>query len=935
MDKAVKQDQPRSGQPHHLRRKPMAAVVALALLGAGSAGLAGSAQAADDKEFAVLQKQVAQLKQALADAQQQLAARPAGATAPIASPAQANAAPPADALAAASDKEEDPQSLGEVTVRARTRIEKLQNVPVSVSVVSGKELEREGAADLDSITKRAANVSWNPGNARTSSLSLRGLGKQSQTDAMDPSVGIVVDGLAYSYNPLASFDFYDVDAVQVSRGPQGTAGGRSANLGVISINTRRPSFSPDSDFSIMLGENQRLIARGAIGGPVVDGLLAWRGAFQVDRGSGYVKNAYDDESAYGNHDRVSGRVQFLLTPDPDFSARLAVELTPQTGESFNGKVIYTPTPTTYSNGTPNLLATDAATRLGRRWFTQLASYSVAGSYLNGGGTGGVNLDGQTPTLTDTKGVSAELTWNLVTHTLTSITGYKDMRFKVRNDEGTPFDISKRGGGHLDRFSQLSTELRLASATGGFVDYTTGIYLLSSRNAYDSAKGFGSDAGAWFANAAQYKTLDADGNGRYLLANSLDGLLTVPLQRIRNRNAAIFGQANWHLSDPLTLTTGLRLTREDRHNVTNNLVADNGYGADLNPVAINSVQLGGFNSAANGTLIAGNSPAQLALANAVAQKYFNVSTYNSLSSAQLAQVAAAKALRLANLGVLWQDVDAQPFRKTQPSFVLSPSYRFDERVTGYLSWQYGEKAGIAQNTNGVSNPIRPEKTHSYEAGLKTALLDKTLILNADVFYSTIKDYQQAVQVFDAYTTSLLHDGKNYYTAATGNVAKVQVQGLELDAVYNGIPNTSLRLAGAYNDAVYKDFKNSAQPAENAYVGAAPYTDVSGQNLPGAAKFTLSLGAEYRAPVWTVHEFHTSFNTAYSSRANSDIALSTYGWIPAYSITDFSLGLGKRDKSFDVSVIAKNVFNDRTPSGKTWNSYIPSAPRWLGVMVSGKL
>ncbi|MES2350936.1 MAG: TonB-dependent receptor [Pseudomonadota bacterium] len=908
-----------------MNKKPLAILVAAASMGAGPAW------GADDKAVADLQQEVARLRQALAQAQQELAARPA-----TGSPASQQATPVAVAEPApAAASQEEAAALGEVTVRARSRLEKLQSVPVSASVVSGKELEREGAADLDSITKRAANVSWNPGNARTSSLSLRGLGKQSQTDAMDPSVGIVVDGLAYSYNPLASFDFYDVDSVQVSRGPQGTAGGRSANLGVISINTRRPSFAPDSDFSLTLGENQRLIARGAIGGPVIDNLLAWRGAFEVDRGSGYVKNAYDDESAYGNHDRVSGRVQFLLTPSADFSARLAVELTPQNGESFNGKLFYKQTPLKYSNGADNPLTSDAQTRLARRWFTQQGNYSYAANYLNGAGTGVVNLDAQTPTLTDTKGASAELVWNLGTHTLTSITGYKDMRFKVRNDEGTPFDISKKGGGHLDRFSQLSTELRLASAQGGLVDYQTGIYLLTSRNAYDSAKGFGSDAGAWFANAAQYKALDADGNGRYLLENSLSGLLTVPLQRIHNRNAAIYGQANWHLSEPLTLTTGLRLTREDRHNITNNLVADNGYAPELNPVAVNNVQLGGFDSASSGKLNPGNSAAQIALANSVAQKYFNVPTYAALSTTQLAQVAAAKALRLTNLGVLWNDVDAAPFKKTQPSLVLSPSYRFNEEVTGYVSVQYGEKAGISQNTNGISNPIKPEKTQSYELGLKTALLSKTLILNADVFFSNIKDYQQAVQVFDAYTTRLQNDGKNYYVAATGNVAKVQVKGLEIDGTYTGIPNTAVRLAGAYNDAVYKDFKNSAQPAENGYPGAAPYTDVSGQNLPGAAKFTLSVGAEYRVPVFAAHEFHTSFNTSYSSRANSDIALSSYGWIPAYSITDFSIGLGKRDKSFDFSVIAKNLFNDRTPSAQTWNTVTPSSPRWLGLMVSGKL
>ncbi|MES3026132.1 MAG: TonB-dependent receptor [Pseudomonadota bacterium] len=907
------------------KARPVFSLTPLAALLAATFMAGAPAQAADDPQVAELRQEIARLRQALNESE-----RARGV--PAAEPAPAATAPVV--AAAPQPAADEPDRLGEVTVRGRNRIELLQDVPVSVSVVSGKELEREGATDLDAITKRASNVSWSPGNARTSSISLRGLGKQSQTDAMDPSVGIVVDGLAYSYNPLASFDFIDVEAVEVNRGPQGTLAGKNANLGVINITTKRPSFTPDSSYALTLGEDQRVTARAAIGGPVIDGLLAWRGTFLVDRGRGYVKNGYDGESPYGNHDRISGRVQFLLTPSKDFNARLAIELAPQTGESFNAKSIQTQTPAFYANGSPNTFSTDASTRLARRWFKQHAGYSYSGNYLDGGGHNEVNVDAQTPTLTDTKGIAAELNWNLGRHKLTSITGYKDMRFRVRNDDGTPFDISKRGGGHLDKFTQLSTELRLASGLGGAVDYQGGVYLLATKNAYDSAKGFGSDAGAWFATNSQYNTLDTDGNGRYLLGNSLEGLLTVPLQKIRNRSGALFAQANWHPSDPLTVTAGLRLTRENRRNTTNNRLAENGYGTELNPVSVNNVQLGGFASNAAGALTS-TDPAQVAVANSVAQKYFNTPTYAALTNAQRSQVAAAKAIRRTNIGVLWDDLAAQPFRDTQPSAVLSPSYRFSDDLTSYVSWQYGEKSGISQNTNGVTNPIRPEKASSFEWGVKSAWFDKSLILNADVFVTNIKDYQQAVQVFDVYTTAANADGTNYYTSATGNVAKVRVKGLEVDATYSGIKNTSIRFAGAYNDAVYKDFQNSGQPFENGYNGAPKYRDVSGQNLPGASKISFSLGAEHRLPVWGGKEFHASFNTAFIGRANSDIALSSYGWIPSHSITDLSIGIGRVDQTFDVSLVAKNVFNDQTPLGRTWNTYIPAPPRWLGVMFSGKL
>ena len=137
-------------------------------------------------------------------------------------------------------------------------------------------------------------MSWNLGNQRTSSLSIRGVGRQGQTEAQDPSVGFIVDGVSYGYNALtSSFDFIDVDTVEVTRGPQGTLLGKNASLGVVSVNTRRPSFTPDANWSVTYGDWDTVIVRGAGGGSIVDGKLAWRGAFNANKGQGDIKNEYN------------------------------------------------------------------------------------------------------------------------------------------------------------------------------------------------------------------------------------------------------------------------------------------------------------------------------------------------------------------------------------------------------------------------------------------------------------------------------------------------------------------------------------------------------------------------------------------------------------------------------------------------------------------
>jgi outer membrane receptor protein involved in Fe transport len=289
-------------------------------------------------------------------------------------------------------------------------------------------------------------------------------------------------------------------------------------------------------------------------------------------------------------------------------------------------------------------------------------------------------------------------------------------------------------------------------------------------------------------------------------------------------------------------------------------------------------------------------------------------------------------------VVFNEFEVEPYEKTLPSFVISPTYKFNENLTGYFSWQHGEKAGIAQATNGISNLVTEEKNDAYEVGLKSLLLDDTLVFNLAVFEMNIEDYQQTSRVFDEYGTNLARqadpNANDVYTNATANIPEVRARGIEIDSVYSGIPYTTLRFAGAITDAEYVEFTNSPQPVENGYAGAPPYQDVSGETLPGASKYSFNIGADYRLPVWDNKEFHTTLNAQYNSKFNSDNSLSTYGWIEARTVVDFGIGIGNADQTFDVSLIVKNLFDDDTPSTRTWNSYTPAVPRWAAISFSGR-
>ncbi|MDB6062913.1 MAG: TonB-dependent receptor [Verrucomicrobiaceae bacterium] len=873
-------------------------------------------------------------------------------------------------------KANQPTQLKGVVVRGKTtnKLAAQQDVPISVVAISGDELDRLGGNTMRDVIKRVSNISrQDRSNARSSDLTLRGIGRRPNSEALDPSTLVSVDGVSYVYSGLSAWDFVDVNTVEVLRGPTGTAGGKNASVGAVNFTTNRPSFTPSTDISLRVGDHDTVMASAAVGGPVIEDLLAWRGTFYVDKQEGEFGNKYDGgDNTYTDRNKISGKVQFLFTPVENFSALVSVDLQPNTFENDNGLNFFHNTIPTYSNGDATSTANDAATRLGRRWFGQLQSYNYNNNYINDR-SGTQNQNDQRALLTGMRGGSAQLDWNIDKYTLTSITAYRKLYFDARNDEGTPFDISAQGGGGLD-YRQFSQELKLASEIGGAVDWVTGVYYIRNRNAVDSKTGWGADAGAWFATKPQYDYLDNPTNGlagRYLLQNSLNGLRKFGQAVNENSSPAIYGQLNWHITDPLTLSTGLRITHEDRTASNFAVIQDNGYAPELNGSLANGIQLSGFDSYYNTTtgavsvldgaivpagtpgsvVVAANTGAlttnstsgtryntAVAQADAAASKYFGAANYAALTQPQKKALYYAQAIRKAQLGLLYPEQNSERFSKTQYTYFLSPSYKFNDQLTGYLTYQHGEKAGVAQFVNGFSATLKPEITDNIELGFKSSLLDKTLTLNADIFLSEIKDYQQGAQVVDDYTTGINRQNGDLntiaYTAITGTAPKVEVKGLEFDAFYSGIPYTTLRLSGAYNDAKYKDFPNSQQPLENAYKDAPAFRDVSGKTLPGAAKWTGNMGGDFRLPVAGNKEFHTDINYYVTSRYNNDVTLSDYTWIHGYAIADLGIGLGRQDRTWDVTFLVKNLFDVQAKTYGFSNGVLDTTPRWIGVQFDSK-
>lgn len=891
---------------------------------------------------------------------------------------------------------------------------KTREEPFSQSIISGEVLNRELGLDYESISKRLANVTFNQNNTRGASLSIRGVGKRAFAEVQDPSVLVIQDGVSFGLTALGNFDFYDVETVEGFRGPVGTLGGKGGSSGAVYVTTKKPTFERTSELSIAYGERDTVILKGAYGGPVIEDLLAWRGSFIVDKQRGAYEQRYDENFSLYNRNRVSGRVQLLLTPNEKLNALLSVDLEPRGAQLQNGLTFYVDQPERYDNASslaPNgrlsdpsgtgakaklagfwqeSLTRDAATNaitkvtetwIGpRNWFenrkfvkNNVYSYD---DYLANENDETVYFNENQGQTVSNKGVSLNLDYQLEHHKLNSITAWRAYTFDAHNDEGTPFDISVDGGGGVF-YKQYSQEFSIESDKEGSVDYIAGLFFFQTEDTITSKTGWGSDAGAWFATTAQYNSLERTagvnrGAGLALLRDALDNTRKYGATDVETESNAIYGNANWHWHKSATFTAGLRIGTEDRTTTDIVELQNDGSGSWLNPSSVRGIDLGGFdvvgtagtipaelrgqlgtitqqrdqfgNAISSSTVYTNaNTDAQKSLADAVANKYYGAvitnipgAAYNSLTAAQKAQIANAKALRASQIGQLIPTVSST-YDDTLYTGFLSQAYEFNDQVRGYVTWQYGEKSGTAFNINGEPTGVKPEKTNAYEVGVKTTFFDDELVFNINLFRMDIEDYQQAIRKVDEWATQdNINNGvvpSLAYVTAQGNVDGVRVEGVEFDGYYTGIDNISIRLSGAFNDAYYTDFKNSPKPAELNYLDE-PFVDQTGKNLPGAAKWTVNLGVEYRKPFFSAAEFHASFNTAYTSDYLNADDLSSYSYTPGYSRTDVAIGVGSLDGDLDVSLIVKNAFDDRTHE-RGWNSYAPwPYPRWIGVVFTGK-
>ncbi|SFK25673.1 TonB-dependent receptor [Caulobacter sp. UNC279MFTsu5.1] len=365
------------------------------------------------------------------------------------------------AAAPAFAQETGSVTLDDVIVTAQKRSENIQEVPVSVATMGGEKLDAlfAGGEDVLALSSRVPGLFVESSNGRAAPrFYIRGLGNTDFDLAASQPVSVIMDDVVMENVVLKSTPIFDVDQVEVLRGPQGTLFGRNTTAGIVKFDSVKPSQTFKANGTVTYGTYGSWTAEGGVGGPLIEGKLAGRIAVLGQHRDNYIDNAFTHvKDAMGGYDEYAIRGQLLWTPTENLSVLL----------NAHNRTL---------DGTAAIFRANILTKGSNKINGNFDRDSV---FYNGGANNPQKYDGN--------GESIKVDYDFGGVTLTSISAYETTNGYSRGDiDGgvagvgpgfIPFDSDTRDG--IDDLDQYTQEVRLASDTEGPFSWQFGGYYFKS------------------------------------------------------------------------------------------------------------------------------------------------------------------------------------------------------------------------------------------------------------------------------------------------------------------------------------------------------------------------------------------------------------------------------------------------------------------------
>lgn len=800
------------------------------------------------------------------------------------------------AFAQMTEVASDEAGLSEIIVTATRRDSNLQTTPIAITAVDQTIIAQaspDNIGDLASFVPNFSAAKITGFNA--ASFAMRGVGQNNIIVYFEPSVLVTVDDFVMASVQTQLLDTFDVQQVEVLRGPQGTLFGKNAIGGAVTVKTKRPDLSSfGAEFRLAAGSFKSYSGNAAVNIPIIQDTLALRLVGGYEYSDGFVRNGagygpvgtflttppalpattakFVGRSGSGDGRRVGGtdvynlRAKLLWEPSDNFDALLQYEMIRDSSET-PATVNETPV-----NGGGRFFLFDAL-NVGSRG-------NKSSDPLNNGGVSD-RQDGlmrmQDGHVVNVDGVYLNMNVDVGMGTFTSITGWRSQRSRLPNTYTGQAPVATDGSvlslfdaTRDDNRKTWQQELRFASDLGGAFDFVAGGFYQRDDTDFCVNQLLG-----FLDLASGPLPFGAWNDSPYLLCNAQ-----------KAKSTALFAEGTLKVNDKLSITAGGRYTWERK-------------------------------------------------------------TWRGRQQVFIPQLGGAFDPRI----TIDRPLDASVYKYTagvvtvrandnEPTYRFSASYKASDDTFLYATYSHGFKGGGFNDQIGGFGPFeadlaafstaaaatKPEKADSYEAGVKTQFLDNRARLNLTGFWVDYSDLQKQIVV------PITVNGQPNQVTRFFNAASARVKGLEAEATF--IPTDGLTLRGVlgYQDAQYRKY---VTPIPAGY-------DLATSPMDRAPKWQWSVDGTYSTPVSGNLKLAVNANVSYVgqnlfTQSIADERDNTF--LRARTLLNGSITLANLDDKYSLRFVGKNLTDKRYETasqvvGGLWTFTLYGPPRYFGVEAGAK-
>ena len=424
--------------------------------------------------------------------------------------------------------------LTELIITARRRVESAQNVPISISVVGGAQVEETGAFNVNRLKELVPAVQLYSSNPRNTTLNVRGLGSTFglTNDGIDPGVGFYVDGVYYARPAATTLDFIDIERIEVLRGPQGTLFGKNTTAGAFNITTRTPKFTPSATLEVSYGNFGFVQAKASITGAITK-KIAGRFSFSGTQRNGVIKDIVRQKSI-NDLNNIGFRGQLLYAPSEKIKITFTGDISDQKPEGYAqvvAGVVQTKRP---GYRQFDSIIRDLNYQLpSRNPFDRIVDHNTPWRSGNQLGGASVNVDAK-----------------VGSGTLTSTTAWRYWNWDPSNDRdftGLPvLTLSQAPSKH----KQWTQEIRYAGDFSSRLSGVAGVFLIGQDLKTDPVH-------TEESGSAQWRFSQSTTSNLWQTPGLLDGYGIHTTSSLETFGAAVFGQLDWAITERLHLLPGVR------------------------------------------------------------------------------------------------------------------------------------------------------------------------------------------------------------------------------------------------------------------------------------------------------------------------------------------------------------------------------------------